>query len=245
MNVIGAEKPSDARCPLCEADPVDCCYRDSQRAYLRCRNCRLVFVPAQYFLSPAHEHARYDLHNNDPLDTRYRAFLSRLGDPLIERLAPGAEGLDFGCGPGPTLSLILSEAGFPTQIFDPIYAPNTEVWNQTYDFVTASEVVEHLYRPRFEFERLWSLLRPRGILGIMTKRLEDPAAFANWHYKDDPTHVIFFAEQTFRWLSEHLSAELTIVGPDVVLLRKSIVTESIEDTNSRPSFWPKVSSAGI
>jgi 2-polyprenyl-3-methyl-5-hydroxy-6-metoxy-1,4-benzoquinol methylase len=89
-----------------------------------------------------------------------------------------------------------------------------------YDFITASEVVEHLHHPRFELERLWSALRPRGILGIMTKRVRDQHAFANWHYKNDPTHVIFFSEATFVWLSRYWSAELQVVGPDVVLFRK-------------------------
>ena len=31
----------------------------------------------------------------------------------------------------------------------------------------------------------------RGWLGIMTKLVRDSAAFASWHYKNDPTHVFF------------------------------------------------------
>jgi len=45
-------------------------------------------------------------------DPRYRRFLARLAEPLIAHLPKGARGLDFGCGPGPTLSLMLREAGF-------------------------------------------------------------------------------------------------------------------------------------
>lgn len=210
----------DVTCPLCEADKTNLWHTDSKREFVHCQNCYLVFVPSQYFLSLNKEKAHYDHHKNDPCDIRYRTHLGRLANPLIEQLSPGSDGLDFGCGPGPTLSLILAEAGFPTRIYDPIYAPNPDAWSQTYDFVTASEVVEHFHRPRFEFARIWSLLRPRGILGIMTRRLGEQSAFKSWYYKNDPTHVIFFSEQTFRWLSEHLSADLEIIGPDVHLLRK-------------------------
>jgi SAM-dependent methyltransferase len=140
--------------------------------------------------------------------------------PLIHRLAPGASGLDFGSGPGPTLALMLREAGFPTRIYDPLYAPDDQVWELAYDFITASEVVEHLRSPRLELERLWQVLKPGGWLGIMTKRVWNRRAFTTWHYKDDPTHVVFFAEQTFAWLARHWSATLEIIGPDVVLLNK-------------------------
>lgn len=208
-------------CPLCESENTPWWHTDRKRHYHRCLNCSLVFVPPKYYLSAKAEKAHYDLHNNDPRDARYRTFLSRLANPLIAQLPAAATGLDFGSGPGPTLSMMMTEAGFPTEIYDPIYAPDIQVWEQKYDFVTASEVAEHLHRPQFEFRRIWASLRPRGVLAIMTKRVRDRAAFASWHYKNDPTHVIFFSEQTFHWLSQDCGAELQIVASDVVFLWKS------------------------
>jgi 2-polyprenyl-3-methyl-5-hydroxy-6-metoxy-1,4-benzoquinol methylase len=115
---------------------------------------------------------------------------------------------------------MFAEAGYPTAIYDPIYAPNADVWQTTYDFITASEVAEHLYKPMIELQRLWDVLKPGGWLGIMTKRVINEQAFARWHYKNDPTHVCFFSEPTFVWLASHWHAELEIVGADVVLFRK-------------------------
>ncbi len=146
MNPNYEIKSSDLICPLCESNQNKPFHRDSSREFFRCANCFLVFVPPQYFLPPAEEIAQYDHHQNDPLDNRYRAFLSRLANPLMERLTPGSQGLDFGSGPGPTMSCIFSEAGFSMQIYDPIYAPDRRVWKQTYDFITASEVVEQHHR---------------------------------------------------------------------------------------------------
>ena len=97
---------------------------------------------------------------------------------------------------GPTLSIMLAETGFPTAIYGPFYAPNKSTWHHKYDFVTASEVVEHLHRPMVDLQRTWDVLAPGGWLGIMTKRIIDREAFARWHYKYDPTHVIFFARKT-------------------------------------------------
>lgn len=180
-------------------------------------------------MPPATAKAHYDCHNNDPGDLRYRAFLSRLANPLIDRLTIGAHGLDYGSGPGPTLSLMLEEAGFTTDIFDPLYSPNQACLNRSYDFITASEVAEHFDQPRTEFQRLWAILRPGGLLGIMTKRLSTPAAFINWHYKNDPTHISFYAADTFLWISKWLSASLEFVDRDVVLLGKPIAEATAAD----------------
>jgi hypothetical protein len=169
------------------------------------------------FLTLKEEKAVYDLHQNAVDDPRYRRFLGRLFVPLSQRLAPNSCGLDFGSGPEPTLSVMFKEAGYSMEIYDPFYAPEIKPLQSQYDFITASEVVEHLHHPRRELDRLWSCLKPNGLLGIMTKRVIDQEAFSRWHYKNDPTHVCFFSIETFRWLANHWCATLTVPENDVVL----------------------------
>jgi len=210
-----------ATCPLCASAETAFYHRDQRREYLGCRRCELVFVPPAYRLSPAEERAVYDRHENSPEDLGYRRFLARLADPLRERLAPGARGLDFGAGPGPTLSVMFEEAGHPMAIYDPFYAPDASMLARTYDFITATEVVEHLFAPGEELTRLAGLLRPGGWLGLMTKRVSDREAFARWHYILDPTHVCFFGEATFQWLADALGMSVEFPAADVVLLRKA------------------------
>jgi SAM-dependent methyltransferase len=207
-------------CPLCTTREPEAFFEDSQRAYLRCPTCQLVFVPAHQRLDPPAEKSEYDQHQNDPNDEGYRRFLGRLFEPLQRRLTPGQRGLDFGCGPGPTLSLMFRESGFDCQDYDPIYFPKASVFEQRFDFITATEVVEHLFFPNQEFERLWQLLVPGGTLGLMTKLVVDRQAFSKWHYKNDPTHVCFFSRPTLRWLAQKLGAEMEILGADVILLKK-------------------------
>jgi hypothetical protein len=209
-------------CPLCENPQTLPFWCDQRRAYRRCDQCLLVFVPTDYHLSSEAERAEYDLHRNDPEDAGYRKFLSRLFGPLRDRLPVGARGLDFGSGPGPALALMLADAGFDMAIYDPIYAPQDAVLQNRYDFIACSEVVEHFRMPGREFATLWQLLEPGGWLGIMTKLVLDRQAFSRWHYKNDPTHISFFSRETFSFLAEHLSAHLQFVGSDVILLRKSL-----------------------
>jgi len=208
----------DLQCPLCAAAGSSPFYADRRRRYLRCETCSLVFVPPAFYLSRQAERAEYDLHRNAIDDPGYRRFLSRLAEPLLARLAPASRGLDFGCGPGPALAHMLREAGHEVALYDSFYAPVPDVLDGRYDFICATEVVEHLHAPGRELARLWSLLASGGWLGVMTKLVRDRTAFSRWHYKNDPTHVCFFSERTWQWWAQSQGAALEIVGADVILL---------------------------
>ncbi len=207
-------------CPLCRSRSAAKYHQDRSRQYFRCRSCHLTFVPPRYQLSRAAEKAEYDRHQNRSDDPGYRRFLSRLLLPVLARLAPGSRGLDFGAGPGPALADMLREAGHDIAIYDRFYAPNAAVLDARYDFITASEVVEHLRRPGPELDRLYRLLKPGGLLGIMTKRVIDRERFARWHYIRDPTHVCFFSRVTFIWLAARWGARLDICDRDVIIITK-------------------------
>ena len=209
-----------SHCPLCRRDDADPIYEDHHRIYLRCLHCRLVFVPRGYWLSADDERATYDLHENDPKDSGYRRFLSRLCTPLVERLEANQKGLDFGCGPGPTLSVLLEAQGHRVDLYDPFFFNDPSVFAKTYDFICATEVVEHLHHPEREFTALFTVLKRGGWLGVMTKLLTDEHAFRQWHYIRDMTHVCFYSHSTFEYIAQRFRADLEFVGKDVILLNK-------------------------
>lgn len=174
-------------------------------------------MTAQFWLNERAERREYDLHENSLTDEGYLRFLRRLGDPLVERLAPTARGLDFGCGPAPLLAHWLRDQGFEVAVYDKFYAPDGAVFQKKYDFICATEVAEHLRRPGLTLPALWSCLKPGGMLALMTKRVKDVSAFAGWHYKNDPTHIGFFSESSFNWLARCWRAEVVFAAADVVL----------------------------
>ncbi|QSH41344.1 class I SAM-dependent methyltransferase [Lentisphaerota bacterium ZTH] len=209
-------------CPLCNNFDIEFFHCDKNREYLQCRRCKLVFVPDRYRLSAQDEKTEYDRHCNSVTDPGYRKFLSRLFIPVCERLLEGSSGLEFGCGPGPALAAMFQEAGFTIALFDKYYHNHPEVLKHNYDFITATEVFEHLQHPGTEIQKLWKLLKPGGILGIMTKMTKDKPSFANWHYIRDLTHICFFSQTTFRWLGARLGAEPEFSGSDVIIFQKPL-----------------------
>ncbi|KGE04042.1 class I SAM-dependent methyltransferase [Pseudohaliea rubra] len=208
-------------CPLCSGASTTPFSEDRRRPYRRCPRCALVFVPPLWRPTPAAERAEYDRHENRLDDPGYRRFLARLATPLLAALPPAQAGLDFGCGPGPALAAMLGEAGHRVALYDPFYAPDPAALALGgRDFITATEVVEHLHQPGLELARLWARLRVGGVLGIMTKHLRSRAAFDRWHYKNDPTHVCFFSRATWRWWAAGRRARLVFVADDALLLHK-------------------------
>lgn len=214
------EQSEQPECPLCQLDRGEHFYRNG-RDYFQCPICELAFVSPHQFLSLSAEKEIYEHHQNSPADQNYRDFLGRLFRPMQLVIPRGSQGLDFGSGPGPTLSVMFSEAGHQMEIYDPFYAPDETRLERDYDFISSSEVVEHFCSPRKEFDRIWNCLKPRGCLGIMTKRFQNRLHFENWHYHRDPTHVSFYAEGTFRWLAAYWDAELVIPHKEVVLFFKT------------------------
>ena len=208
-------------CPLCQsADTYDYA-ADKQRRFLQCTKCSLVFAEPGSWPSPDTEKAEYDLHENDVNDAGYNRFLSRIVEPLNQRLPEAAKILDFGCGPAPALANQLRALGHQLALYDLFYYPNSDALTQQYDAIVMTEVIEHLHQPAEVVQQLWQQLNSQGVLAIMTQRVIDQDAFSRWQYKNDPTHVCFYSDATFHYLAQSLSAQLDFVGRDMVFLKQS------------------------
>jgi len=215
--------PSDTSgpaCLLCGGNDVRLFAEVDGRRYHRCAICRLTFQDSEQHPTAEEERVRYETHENDPEDPDYRAFLHRLAGPLLDRLPPAREGLDYGSGPGPTLSVMMEEAGHSMALWDPFFAPDPTPLQRTWDFVTCTETAEHFHRPGEAFQRLDALLRRPGWLGLMTGVLEDDEGFAEWWYRRDPTHVVFYRPETLSWIADRFGWELERPSSTVALFRK-------------------------
>ncbi len=209
-----------ANCPLCGAPGPFAAVADMRKRTLRaCPCCRLVFAATADLPAPGAEKERYARHRNGPDDAGYVAFLRQALEPALPFLKPEMRGLDFGCGHTPTLQLLLAAAGRHCENYDPFFFP---AWPEgLFDFLFATEVVEHFHHPAAGWTRMLSLLKPGGILTVMTASWEDLEAFATWGYASDETHVAFYHRKTLEWIFEKFGlAELAGGNPRVCVLKK-------------------------
>lgn len=199
-------------CPLCLEGSAEI----FEESYFQCKSCEYIFLDRA--LLPTHKEEReiYDYHENNPDDQGYLDFLSQIIEPLKSELINFNKpdkilnGLDFGCGPGPAFPKLLNSEKTNVQNYDPIYFPNDELLNRTWDFIISTEVFEHLHHPNNTVKSLIPSLNPNGVLAIMTLIYTEEIDFKSWFYKKDPTHVGFFTKSSFDWIANHFGLNCKI-----------------------------------
>ncbi len=208
------------QCPLCLVTKNQESLVVEQRQYWACAQCSLVWLDKNAHLEIAAEKSRYLEHQNDIENPVYLNYLDRLASAIRPLVRPSGKGLDFGCGPTEGMKALLTPQGFVVDSYDPIFFPAHELLKNRYDFVLCSEAAEHFFSPRLEFERLASLLSSGGWLGVSSQLLRSRAAFPQWSYRRDPTHVCFYSEATVAWIATHLGWEIQHLASPIWVLRK-------------------------
>lgn len=209
----------DAACPLCGAPgPFEAVADVRKRRHRVCGRCQLIFSESGFLPSPEAEKGRYAKHRSGLDDAGYVAFLQQALEPALPCLSPDMRGLDYGCGHTPTLHLLLAEAGLHCENYDPFFFPE---WpTGTFDFLFATEVVEHFHQPAAEWPRMLSLLKPGGILTVMTAPWGNLESFRTWGYASDETHVAFYHRKTLDWICAAFGLKALASGnPRVALFR--------------------------
>jgi hypothetical protein len=67
-----------------------------------------------------------------------------------------------------------------------------------------------------------AMVRPGGWLGVMTCFQTEDARFGSWHYRMDPTHVVFYRAETFKFMAGAAGWHCEIPVKDVVLMQRPI-----------------------
>ncbi len=140
-----------------------------------------------------------------------------LATPTLKYLSPQSCGLDFGSGKSQAMAKQFRRQGHDCQCYDVFYYPDPTLLRRQYDFIVASEVIEHLYEPKTVFEQWLSLLKPNAILAIMTGFRPEDKPFAEWWYKNDPTHVALFSEKTFAFLQRRYGLKCLSLSQNVII----------------------------
>ena len=189
--------------------------------------CDLIFLNPQERLTPEQEKARYDLHSVGGAGNEgHQAFLAPLVDEVMELLEKSrwkrneVAVLDYGSGPAGFLSLLFQHKDIQTTNYDAFYAPDQSVLKRPYNVVTSTEVWEHFYFPYSEINQQIHLIKPNGYLAVMTSSHKGEAAFHDWYYRRDPTHVSFFSEKTMQWIAQRWGLQLVKAKSPYWIFRK-------------------------
>ncbi|MGE4347903.1 MAG: class I SAM-dependent methyltransferase [Flavobacteriaceae bacterium] len=201
-------------CTLCQS-PLEIM---ADEYYFICKTCGAYVKDKKFYVSQSEEKEIYRLHNNDVNDVRYQKFTSPITSVIFENHPKEHLGLDYGCGTGPVISKQLTEKGYQIKLFDPYFYPDQDYSNHRYDFIFSCEVFEHFYQPKQEIEKLIQLLKPNGMLYIMTLLYDSKTDFTDWYYRKDPTHVFIYTQKTFEYISNIHNLKLQKVTDRLIAL---------------------------
>lgn len=202
-------------CPLCQVSPL----RSFQtNAFLRCENCHLILKTRELWPTLEAERARYQQHQNAPTNKGYLQFLEPVISLAMTEVPPGSRGLDYGSGPNPVLADELKRKGFEMTTYDPFFQPS-EPTDVFFDFVTCTEAIEHFFEPRKELNRIFTLLRPKGVFILMTEQFQEGLTLKDWYYTRDTTHVMFYSPRTLAWIAGQFRKNLHFLNQRLVIFR--------------------------
>ena len=207
-------------CTVCKNNKIEFFLNVEGLDYWQCTLCKATMLDPIKFISSNKEKKHYLKHNNVINDTSYRIFLSNLIEPLKDKISINDMGLDYGCGYAPALADILKKDGFNVELYDPFFFKNENIFCRKFNFITCSEVVEHFFKPYEEFNKIDSLLATNSWLAIMTSFMTEDYLFENWHYRRDPTHVVFYKKITFKIIANQRDWKINFPSKNIVLFNK-------------------------
>lgn len=198
------------KCPVCTSSTEEIQHPTFGK-YFSCNVCEFIFKSREEIITSTTEKNIYDQHNNSIDQEGYVDFLyGFLHNALFPYIHQNRKGLDFGSGPTPVLAEILQEYhGCSMDIYDLFYSPNKVYLNKKYDFITSTEVAEHLINPMEYFKLFKELLNNNGVLAIMTLfHPRDLHRFMSWHYIRDKSHVSFYSIKTMEYIANNIGLEI-------------------------------------
>ena len=213
--------PPQTLCSVCESNEIRPFMLVGDKYYWTCNVCKARILSCKHWLSKEEEFKYYQTHENISSDPAYQKFAAQLALPILDKLVPNSSGLDFGCGPDSALSAILRQHGHNMTVYDPFFFPAKNSLKKTYDFIVCSEAAEHFHQPAKEFKKFNRLLNENGWIGIMTNFQTENARFKNWHYRRDPTHVVFYRKETFEVIGKQFRWTAYFPSRNVVIFQKT------------------------
>ncbi|MBK8806417.1 MAG: class I SAM-dependent methyltransferase [Bacteroidales bacterium] len=212
------------KCTLCNSE-TDYYTIIKNIEYFKCKSCLSVFMNPDNRLCAQAEFDRYLKHQNLVTDAGYQSFTQPLVDTILQYFGNNATGLDYGSGEYSAVTHNLTKYGYNIKMFDPFFHNNLALLDDKYDFIVCCEVIEHFYNPHLEFSKLRNLLKENGKLFCMTHQIEDSTDFKNWYYKNDLTHVFFYNNKAFEYITVNFNFSSHKINNRIVIFNVKKTTK--------------------
>jgi 2-polyprenyl-3-methyl-5-hydroxy-6-metoxy-1,4-benzoquinol methylase len=229
-------------CVLCGQEKLKRQFLLAGQGFYKCRNCRLIqMFPLPESLKPGDDYSGYDLKKQQRFARAFLIPQSLRAVRFIQEYQKEGKLLDVGCGTGEFLE-VARKAGFAATGIEPSETAckiarqksgvicgelkDIILGESFFDVVTLWSVLEHLPDPLPALKKIYSVLKPDGILALrvltshgllpsLALRLYNISAGKisyplkviyqlDWHYK----HFYFYDRKNIRLLLEKSGFEL-------------------------------------
>ncbi|MDD2448543.1 MAG: class I SAM-dependent methyltransferase [Sulfurimonas sp.] len=209
-------------CKICSASTALIENQKTDKLYHRCTECDYIFMDERFFVDETRERLHYDKHHNNFACHGYVEMFEALIDEFVP-LGEIEDALDFGCGEGEVLPILIERNGVRCDRYDLFYFPQKVYKDKSYDLIVSTEVIEHLESPLEVLQELSSHLKEGAYLLLMTRfHPQNDEKFLEWFYIRDVTHIGFFSLKTFEHLASKLSLEIVKHNSKNTILFKKV-----------------------
>jgi 2-polyprenyl-3-methyl-5-hydroxy-6-metoxy-1,4-benzoquinol methylase len=198
------------KCKICNNSTSDIKDSKTQKIYHKCNVCQYIFLDEKFYIDKIFEKKHYDKHHNNFESLGYVEMFKNLIDDFVKpNINDIDSALDFGCGEGEVLPILLEQNGIACDRYDLFYFPKKVYENKKYDLIISTEVLEHLQNPKQVFKELLKHVKKSGYLIFMSAfHPNNDENFLKWWYIRDITHISFFNITTFEFLADELNLKI-------------------------------------
>lgn len=198
------------KCKICNNETIDIVDNKTKKIYHKCLECEYIFLDEFFYVDEVREKKHYDKHHNSFESLGYVKMFEDLIEEFVAPLKENIKSaLDFGCGEGEVLPILLERNNIVCDRYDLFYFPQKVYLGKEYDIILSTEVFEHLKNPLEIFKELLSYVKKDGYLLLMsTFHPSNDEKFLKWWYIRDITHIGFFNLKTFEYIADALDVKI-------------------------------------
>ncbi|WP_241855421.1 class I SAM-dependent methyltransferase [Sulfurimonas xiamenensis] len=198
------------KCKICDNETIDIVDNKTKKIYHKCLECEYIFLDEFFYVDEVREKKHYDKHHNSFESLGYVKMFEDLIEEFVAPLKENIKSaLDFGCGEGEVLPILLERNNIVCDRYDLFYFPQKVYLGKEYDIILSTEVFEHLKNPLEIFKELLSYVKKDGYLLLMsTFHPSNDEKFLKWWYIRDITHIGFFNLKTFEYIADALDVKI-------------------------------------